>query len=113
METLSVSHSARPQGERSGLQDAGLADPAQTPQGLDVASMHQRVGEAIEREPAERITGHLGHRHVRAPGARVQDDLHSCGAERTRPRTQNQPTDGSTASTSVWSLTVIGPAPTR
>ena len=35
---------------RSGLHDAGLADPLQPPQRLDVAVVHERVGQPVERQ---------------------------------------------------------------
>ena len=96
------------------LQDPGFGDPPQTPKRLDVAPVNEGIGQAVEHELREGIAGDLGHRHARAAVVGLKLEARR-SRFRAAARGRGAPTgeDGSTSSTSVWSLTVSGATPTR
>jgi hypothetical protein len=64
---------------------AGPHDTSEASQGLDVAQVDQRIGQSIEREPKEAVSGDLGPGDLRAPSRAVSSMVTFAARRRAGP----------------------------
>jgi hypothetical protein len=67
---------------------ARLYDVPQPPQGLEVATPNEQVGEGVEEQAGEPIAGILDHGHARASGMRLEFKHYVGNSQRPRLGTQ-------------------------